>query len=162
MANDPKAVLKLLAFWEITCDSCCDPWQTSGMTTTTGAKERGDLRVYEESVRSERTELIAGLRDLLGPKLVAYLGSVKETRAVRQWAEGERSPSQAVIARLRVAYQVAALLREKDAAPVVQAWFQGMNPRLDDISPARALREQDLDEAGPAVLSAARAFAAES
>lgn len=133
-----------------------------GMSPATGAKERSDLRIYQDSVRSEPDELIARLRDLLGAKLVAYLGSVKETRAVRQWAEGERSPSQAVIARLRVAYQVAALLREKDTAPVVQAWFQGMNPLLDDVSPARALREQDLDRSGTAVLSAARAFTAES
>jgi len=42
---------------------------------------------------------------------------------------------------------------------VVQAWFQGMNPRLDD-APARLLREGDLDHAGPEILAAARAFAA--
>jgi hypothetical protein len=53
------------------------------------------------------------------------------------------------------------MLREKDSAGVVQAWFQGLNPQLDDTSPARALREQDLDMVGPAVIAAARAFAAE-
>lgn len=35
-----------------------------------------------------------------------------------------------------VAYRIAALLREKDSAAVVQAWFQGMNPHLDDVVPA--------------------------
>jgi len=32
---------------------------------------------------------------------------------------------------------------------VVQAWFQGLNPQLEDRSPARLLREGDLDEVGP-------------
>jgi hypothetical protein len=52
------------------------------------------------------------------------------------------------------------MLAERDTAEVVQAWFQGLNPQLDDRSPARLLREGDLDEVGPLVLSAARAFAA--
>jgi len=36
----------------------------------------------------------------------------------------------------------------------------GLNPQLDDRSPARLLRDGDLDDAGPKVLTAARAFAA--
>jgi len=62
--------------------------------------------------------------------------------------------------RLRLAYQVAALIAEKDSPAVVQAWFQGLNPQLEDRSPARLLREGDLDEVGPLVLTAARSFAA--
>ncbi|HZI97808.1 MAG TPA: hypothetical protein VFD41_09825, partial [Actinomycetales bacterium] len=62
--------------------------------------------------------------------------------------------------RLRLAYQIATLVAENDSAEVVQAWFQGLNPQLEDRSPARLLREGDLDEVGPVVLSAARAFAA--
>jgi hypothetical protein len=42
----------------------------------------------------------------------------------------------------------------------VQAWFQGMNPQLDDVPPARLLRDGQLDAAGQQVLAAARAFAA--
>ncbi|MFD1249594.1 hypothetical protein ACFQ3F_17475 [Nocardioides ginsengisoli] len=123
---------------------------------------RGDLRAYEESVRLATPELVERLRDLLGAKLVAYLGSVGETRAVRQWADAHdgRTPSTEVVNRLRMAYRIAALLREKDSAAVVQAWFQGMNPRLDDVAPARLLREAELDEVGPQILAAARAFAA--
>ena len=58
-----------------------------------------------------------------------------------------------------MAYRIAALLREKDSAAVVQAWFQGMNPRLDDVAPARLLRKGDLEQVGPGVLAAARALA---
>jgi len=105
--------------------------------------------------------LVKGLRDLLGAKLVAYLGGVRETRAVRQWAEGTRAVQDKTDEyRLRLAYQVAALIAEKDSPAVAQAWFQGLNPQLEDRSPARLLREGDLGEVGPLVLTAARAFAA--
>jgi len=47
------------------------------------------------------------------------------------------------------------------AAPwLPRAWFQGLNPQLEDRSPARLLREGDLDEGGLPVLSGARSFAA--
>jgi len=105
--------------------------------------------------------LVQALRDLLGAKLVAYLGGVRETRAVRQWAEGTRAVQDRTDERrLRLAYQIAALIAERDSAGVIQAWFQGLNPQLEDRSPARLLREGDLDEVGPLVLAAARAFAA--
>ena len=127
------------------------------MTTTA----RADLHAYQDSIRLSSAEVVERLRDLLGARLVAYVGSVKETRAVRQWAESGRVPSAEVVLRLPAAYHAAALLREKDSSAVVQAWFQGMNPRLDDVSPARLLREGDLAQVGPVVLAAARAFAAE-
>ena len=118
------------------------------------------LRAYEASVRSDVTELVSELRDLLGAKLVAYLGSVSETRAVRQWADGDRKPPAAVVRRLRLAYQVAGLLAERDQPRVIQAWFQGMNPQLDDWAPARMIREGSPDDVGTRILAAARAFAA--
>jgi len=51
----------------------------------------------------------------LGAKLVAYLGRVKETRAVRQWADGTRQVAGGQDQRrLRLAYQAATLLAERD------------------------------------------------
>lgn len=119
-----------------------------------------DLEAHQRSIRLPGNELVQELRDLLGATLVAYLGSVKETRAVRQWADGERTPSAEVMQRLRTAYYIAALLHRRDDVPVVQAWFQGMNPHLDDVPPARLLREGQLEDAGPSVLAAARTFGA--
>ncbi len=119
---------------------------------------RGGLKAHQDSVRLPGPELVRDLTELLGAKLVAYLGSVQEARAVRQWADGGRAPSGEVMTRLRTAYHVAALLGEHDPRAVVQAWFQGMNPELDDIAPARLLREGRIDEVGPAVLAAARTF----
>ena len=57
-----------------------------------------------------------------------------------------------------MAYRAARMINVRDSTHVVQAWFQGLNPQLDDRSPARMLREGEPDEVGPAVIAAARAF----
>lgn len=58
--------------------------------------------------------------------------------------------------RLRAAYEIAQLLVRFDSSRVVKAWFIGLNPQLDDESPAEAIREGGLKEA----MNAARAFVA--
>jgi hypothetical protein len=127
----------------------------------TATPQRPGLHAHAQATRLDTAVLVKALRDLLGAKLVAYLGGVRETRAVRQWAEGTRViQDKTDEQRLRLAYQVAMLVGERDSAEVVQAWFQGLNPELEDRSPARLLREGDLDEVGSLVLAAARAFAA--
>jgi len=128
---------------------------------TTSSPARPGLEAFERSVRLPVPQLVTELRDLLGAKLVAYLGGVRETRAVRQWADGDRGVQDRVDEqRLRLAHQIASLIAQKDTPGVVQAWFQGLNPQLDDRSPARLLRDGDLEDAGPKVLTAARVFAA--
>ena len=122
------------------------------------ADSRPGFAAHTQAVRATFPEVVDALRHLLGPRLVAYLGSVRETRAVHQWAEGTREPSDAVQQRLRVALQVAAMLTEAESPRIAQAWMQGLNPQLDDRSPARLLREGDVQEVGPAVIGAARAF----
>ena len=120
-----------------------------------------DLDAYNSAMTMSTAELVTELRELLGAKLVAYLGRVKETRAVRQWAEGSRTIANPVdLDRLRVAYRAAAVVTARDSKEVVQSWFQGLNPLLDDRSPARLLRDGDLEEVGPQVLTAARQFTA--
>jgi hypothetical protein len=119
---------------------------------------RPGFTAHTLAVRSTFPEVAQALRELLGPQLVAYLGSVRETRAVHQWADGAREPSNAVQQRLRVALQVAAMLAQAESPRIAQAWMQGLNPQLDDRSPARLLRDGDVDEVGPAVIGAARAF----
>ena len=49
-------------------------------------------------------------------------------------------------------------LADTDGAEVARAWFQGLNPQLEDRSPARLLREGDIDDVGPQVIAAERAF----
>jgi hypothetical protein len=103
-------------------------------------------------------QVVAQLRDLVGPRLVAYLGSARDTRVVHQWADGTREPARAMQQRLLLALQVAAMLSERESPKIAQAWMQGLNPQLDDTSPARLIRDAGPHQAGPAVIGAARAF----
>ena len=119
---------------------------------------RPDLEAYEHSARVDFPVLVKELSELLGSKLVAYVAGVREARAVRQWSTGEREARAPTPERLRLALRVAWLIAQHDNASVARAWFQGLNPQLDDRSPARLLREGELDEIGPLILSAARAF----
>lgn len=119
---------------------------------------RPDLQAHDAATRLGFPVLVKELRELLGPKLVAYIAGVKETRTVREWAEGATVKQADIEPKLRAAFHVASFIAEHDAPSVAQSWFQGLNPQLDDQSPARLLREEDLNEAGPQVLAAARAF----
>ncbi|WP_100509744.1 hypothetical protein [Mycobacteroides abscessus] len=120
-----------------------------------------DLAAYREAIALSTPQLVSELAGLLGLNLVAYLGSATELSAVRQWANGTRIlASECDVERLRLAFRATRLLILRDSKEVAQAWFQGLNPMLGDVSPARALREGDLTIEGPRVLAAARQFAA--
>ena len=76
-------------------------------------------------------------------------------RTVGRWiSEPERTPRFETETRLRAAYQVFRLVQTVEASPTVRAWFMGMNPQLDDRSPAEAIRDGDARD----VMAAARAF----
>lgn len=45
---------------------------------------RPDFEAHSKAVRASFPDLVVQLRDVLGARLVAYLGSVRETRAVNQ------------------------------------------------------------------------------
>ncbi len=124
------------------------------------AGARPDLAAHEKAVRSSLEQVVAQLSAVLGERLVAYIGGVTEARAVREWGSGERAiRDPRVPPRLRLGLQLAAMLSDwGDPPDVVQAWFQGVNPQLDDRVPAQLLREGELSEVGPALLEAARAF----
>ena len=122
------------------------------------SQARPDYLAHQRAVRAAFTEVAGDLREILGAKLAAYVGGVKETRAVNEWASGSREPGAETQRRLRLALQVAIAITDADGAEVTRAWFVGLNPQLDDRSPARLLREGDLDEVGPLVIGAGRAF----
>lgn len=129
------------------------------MATLRQPLPRPDLAAHNRATRMPFRTVISELQDILGAKLVAYIAGVKETRAVHEWAKGEREPKDPELEkRLRLVLQIAHLLTEHDNREVAQAWFQGLNPQLDDRVPATLLREGDVAEAGRKVLAAARAF----
>jgi len=119
---------------------------------------RPELEAHRHAVSASTAEVVAELRELLGARLTAYLAGVGETRAVHEWAEGSRHPNAQAERRLRLALQLAAMIAALDGGAMAQAWFQGLNPQLEDRSPARMIREGAVDDVGPTVLAAARAF----
>ncbi len=120
-----------------------------------------EAETHVRTMRMPVPMLISELREILGARLVAYIGSVRETRAVREWAEGTRTPKGDATERLRLAYLVAKDINDTDGPEITQAWFQGLNPLLGDISPARLLREGDIDTDGRRIIAAKRYFVLE-
>ena len=114
-------------------------------------------QAHREAVRASLSDVADFLQDLLGRRLVAYVAGVKDAKTVSRWAKGEVGEARwESERRLRTAYEIAQLLVRFDSSRVVKAWFIGLNPQLDDESPAEAIREGRLKEA----MNAARAFVA--
>lgn len=109
---------------------------------------------HREAVTLSSKDIAGYLQEVLGSKLVGFIAGVADESAVGQWASGKRGMARSTEDRLRAAYQVFAFLQKTDNNHVVRAWFIGMNPQLDDIAPAEALRE---DRAAD-VMAAAKAF----
>jgi hypothetical protein len=125
----------------------------------TASLPRPDLFAHREALRLPAATVVERLVEIVGRKLTAYIGGVKDVRAVNRWIAGGEIYGDAE-ARLRFAFQVVRTLSEHDSPAVVQAWLTGVNPELGDRVPLRLLRENDIDAVAPAILSAARAFLA--
>jgi hypothetical protein len=100
--------------------------------------------------------VVEQLVDLLGLTMVAAIGGVGETRAVRQWIAG-REPQRPNV--LRLALQLAMMICTSEDRLVGRAWFQGSNPQLEDRVPLIMLRTEPLEEVQTVLMGAARSFA---
>lgn len=120
---------------------------------------RPDLSAHRQATTKGFAGLVAELVSILGKKLTAYIAGVKDVRAIDRWMQQGVAYGDAEV-RLRFAYRVAKTLAKHDDARVVQAWFTGLNPELNDRVPIRLLRDEDLEVVGPQILGAARAFVA--
>jgi hypothetical protein len=118
---------------------------------------RPDLDSYRESLRLSTKEIVAQLVSLIGRKLTAYVGGVRDVRAVDRWMEGREMYGDGE-QRLRFAFQLVKMLAEKEEPRVIQAWLMGLNPELGDRVPIRLMRENDLEKVAPEIMGAARAF----
>lgn len=123
------------------------------------ATSRPDLPSHRKATSATFPALIESLVAIIGRKLTAYIADVKDARAVDRWMQNA-TPQGDVERRLRLTYQIAAMLAEFDSPAVVQAWLIGLNPELDDAVPINLLREGDIEKDGKRVLGAARAFVA--
>jgi hypothetical protein len=112
---------------------------------------------HRQAVTASLKEVASRLQELLTRRLTAYIAGVDSVKTITRWTTGETTEIRDVTMeqRLRTAYEIALLLLEQDSPETVRAWFIGLNPQLDDQSPAEAIHNDQLKE----VRSAARAFA---
>jgi hypothetical protein len=103
-------------------------------------------------------DVAALLQEVLSRRLTAYLAGVRDAKTVTRWATGEVTEVRDIETerRLRTAYEITQLLLTEESPQTVRAWFIGLNPQIDDTSPAEAINEGRLKEA----LLAARSFLA--
>lgn len=158
--TDQSEQRDLQSMWEI-----ADPVDdVLAEVRTLDATERerlfAELALLDESAvfRPPFEQLLLELNRLLGGSLVAYLAGVRSTETVDEWTRGEMPPGEGIQRTLQLALRVARMIANADDQEIAQAWFQGLNPQLDGISPARLLRFGDPEQVRPEIIAAARAF----
>lgn len=113
-------------------------------------------QVHTQALHASIQETAGTVSRVLGDEVAAYAVGVKDPKTLRRWANGSATVlRQESESRLRAAYEIITLLLRVESPEVVRAWFIGMAPELDDVSPARTLHDGRLREA----MGAARAFA---
>lgn len=115
------------------------------------------VRAHEASVKQTLADVLRALQEAIGRNLTAFIVD-KSPATVDRWVEDKQHPgSDEAEARVRAAYQVVRLITDAgDSAHLARAWMLGLNPQLDDESPADVLREGRVRD----VLIAAKAFGA--
>lgn len=112
---------------------------------------------HRKAVQLEIKDLARVLGDVLTRKLVAYMLGDVDPKTVGRWASGERKPrSRETEETLRGIFQIFQMLHEEDSPHTVRAWFIGLNPQLEDESPAAAIRDGRIKD----VIIAAKAYLA--
>jgi hypothetical protein len=118
-----------------------------------------EVAVYRQSLLAELAPVVDALRQTLGVGTVAKVAGIRETRAVHQWADGERAVrSRTVEAKLRLAFQAVTLLTHEYSPDVAARWFEHPCPQLGYRSPSKVLASSGPEDAGPGFISAARRF----
>lgn len=123
--------------------------------------EDKDIRhLAEQAVETtEFKDKVAFLNDALTPRMVAFITGVDNGYVVREWAMGsvikrEEYHFESMSKKIDCAFFITKLLNSHDSLNVIRSWFIGMNPDLDDNSPAGYIRQGRFKDAR----SAATAF----
>lgn len=123
------------------------------MSMRTAVPKRVAHDPHSKSVQLDIADVAAALQQHLGQALLAIIVD-KNVRTLARWASGDVKPPQATEKLLRDVFHVFELLQTVESESVARAWFMGMNPQLQDASPAEALA----DGQAKTVLAAARAY----
>jgi hypothetical protein len=113
------------------------------------------IQAHQRAIRASVADVAAALQELFGQRTTAAIAGVHDPRAVGKWSRGERTPHPDAERRLRETLRIADFLLQEEPPEIVRAWFIGLNPNLDDRSPALVVNEDPSQ-----VMRAARSFLA--
>lgn len=117
------------------------------------------IKAHRNAVNADLQTMASTLVEVLGRPITAYIVHVRNVKTVSRWATGEVNQVRDRYSeeRLNAAYQMVAFLLEEEVHPsIIRQITMGMNPVLNDDSPAHALREGNFKGA----MAAARNYVA--
>jgi len=120
---------------------------------TAGEPRPRSDRAHARAVQSDLVDVIKRVSETLGKSLVGVIVG-RDAKTVGRWGAGSNVPGEREEALLRNILQIVELLTSVDSPSVARAWFMGMNPLLDDNSPAETIAEGRIRD----VMAAARLF----
>ena len=114
--------------------------------------------LHHKAMNADLKTMASTLVDVMGRAIVAGIVGIRNPKTISRWASGEVTSvrDRYTEERLIAAYQVTSLLQEHYGKDTIRSFMLGMNPVLNDESPAIALREGDFKGA----INAARNFLA--
>lgn len=118
------------------------------------------IESHRKAVNASLEEMAATLVTSLGRVITAYIVGVRNPKTISRWASGEVASVRDRYSeeRLLAAFQIVRFLMEYEGVSTIRAFMLGMNPDLNDASPADRLREGDYKE----VMRAAKSLVADS
>lgn len=127
-------------------------------STGVGSHDGVDLieRACKLAVTTSTAEQARFLVETIGARMATAAVGLRDARAVRAWARGSDIKQPVVAQRLQELYQVVWAVSERYSPAVAAAFLRGTNPRLGDRAPLVVLADDVPEEAGPALLAAAR------
>ncbi|MGW1895397.1 XRE family transcriptional regulator [Streptomyces sp. NPDC002004] len=106
------------------------------------------------TTRMRIAEIARFLQENLGQRITARITRISDPRQVGKWASGDAQPREEAEARLRAALQTFQLIQHAEDIYTARAWMIGMNPQLEDETPAQCIADGRFKD----VMVAARAY----
>lgn len=99
------------------------------------------LEAHRRAVHADLQTMSSTLVQVLGRVLVAGIVGVRNPKTISRWASGEVTSVRDRYSeeRLLATYQIVTFLQDYEADATIRAFMIGMNPELNDQSPARGL-----------------------
>lgn len=118
------------------------------------------IELHRKAIKTDLQTMASTLVDVLGRVLVAGIVGVRNPKTVSRWAKGDVTSVRDRYSeeRLLALYQVVNFMQEYEGNDTIRQFMIGMNPTLDDSSPAMTVRQGDYEDA----MDAAKALVADA